>query len=55
MNNVTKGVLIGVAGALICREFYAHGYNKGQDVIIDKINLMVKVKDAVEKEGKGES
>ena len=55
MKDVTKGILIGVAGAIICRDIYAYGFNKGQDCILDKLNFMLTVKDAVEKECKGES
>lgn len=55
MKEITKGIVVGVVGALICREFYVHGYNNGQDAVVDKINLLLKAKEAVEKEVKGES
>ena len=55
MKDVTKGILIAITGAIICRECYACGYNKGWKDCLEKLNLMVKVKEAVEKECKGES
>lgn len=55
MRDLTKGVIITIVGAVVCREFYARGYNKGGKDVIERLDLMVKVKDAVENQGKEES
>ena len=48
MSGFTKGVIVTVVGALICREFYAKGYNKA----LKRINDMADFREAVIKEVK---
>ena len=55
MKDVTKGFLITVAGAIICREFYARGYNKGIDECTRIARTAINVKKAVEKENEERS
>jgi hypothetical protein len=52
MKDSTKGVIATVAVALICREFYAKGYNAA----LKKLNEMAEFKESCLKEkGEGES
>lgn len=55
MKDATKMILCAVAGAVIFREIYVHGYNKGQDAVADKLKLMINTYDAAKKEFKEES
>lgn len=51
MKEVTKGVVITLIGALICREFYAKGYNNA----LKKIDQLADFREAVIKETMKES
>lgn len=33
MNDITKGIIIGAIGAIICRRFYVKGYNKALKLV----------------------
>ena len=55
MKDTTKMILCAVAGAVIFREIYVHGYNKGQDVVASRLKLMIDAYDSAKKEIKGES
>lgn len=50
MRNSTKIILCAVAGAVIFREIYVSGYNKGQDVVCDKLKLMLEAYEAGKKQ-----
>ena len=51
MKEFTKGVIITLAGALICREFYARGYNNA----LKFVNKMADVREECLKSVKKES
>lgn len=55
MKDTTKMVLCAVAGAVIFREIYVHGYNKGQDAVADRLKLMINAYESAKKEIKEES
>ena len=55
MKNTTKMILCAVAGAVIFREIYACGYNRGVDDVCDRFKLIFDVYESGKKVIKEES
>lgn len=55
MKDTTKMILCTVAGAVIFREIYAYGYNKGQDEVGTRLKLMINAYEAAKKDIEEES
>ena len=54
MKDTTKMFLCAVAGAVIFREIYVHGYNKGQDFVANRLKLMINAYEAAKKDNENE-
>jgi hypothetical protein len=55
MKESTKMFLCAVAGAVIFREIYVHGYNKGQDAVANRLKLIIDAYESGKKVNKEES
>lgn len=48
-------LIVSVAGAVMYKMIYTHGYNRGRNDVADKLKLMINVYDAAKNEIKEES
>ena len=51
MKKYLLGLLTGIAGALVLRETYAKGFNKGIKECGDRLDFIAKVQDLKKKDG----